>query len=160
MMRLIRESPPDERPIGIRMALCVGLLVAACGEFTNPMGRHMSFIGADGPSDEVGIPLPDTVYALPEETIPVPFYTFGSSSCTVPAGEDVTVDGRTISITPYDRDTPSGTPCTADLARFRRWVLAPVPTGQVTFQLRGQGESPPSTITLTRTVTIVRQPPN
>jgi hypothetical protein len=139
--------------------LLAGLLGAACAEPTAmpPAGRAFSFIEPGGmPFNQIGIALPDTVRAGTSTV--VPFYAWGSSSCTVAAGEDVETLGQVVTITPFDRAMPPGAVCTLDLRRFERQTTVRPPTGRVTFQLRGRrlGARPDDPlVTLSRTVTVL-----
>lgn len=85
----------------------------------------------------------------------VPFYTWGSSTCTIAAGEDVTVAGQVITITPYDRELSGTAVCTGDLRRFERQVTTQVPTGEVIFQLRGRRGGQADLTTLSRRVIVL-----
>ena len=138
-------------------ALIAGAIALACAEPTlPPAGKAFSLVDPGGlPPNEVGIALPDTVSG--GAAIAVPFYTWGSSSCTVAAGEDVAIVGRTITLTPYDSALSTNAICTRDLHRFVRQTVVFLPTGEVTLQLRGRGlGSGPGDelIILSRTVTV------
>jgi hypothetical protein len=139
-------------------ALLFGAIALACAEPTLPPGGNaFSLVHPGGgiPPDQVGIALPDTVSG--GAAITVPFYTWGSSSCTVAAGEDLAIVGRTVTLTPYDRARSANAICTMDLHRFVRQTVVSVPTGEVTFQLRGRrlGSGPgDELIILSRTVTV------
>ena len=140
-------------------ALLFGAMALACAEPTSPPGgKAFSLVDPGFPPNQVGfvgIALPDTVSG--GAAIAVPFYTWGSSSCTVAAGEDVAIVGSTVTLTPYDRARSPNAICTMDLHRFVRQTVVSAPTGEVTFQLRGRrlGSGPgDELIILSRTVTV------
>lgn len=147
------------RPGRLTALLLAGFVVSACTDPTviPPAGKVFSVIDPDGlPPSNVGIALPDTVPS--GASLAVPFYTWGSSSCTVAAGEDVSAAGQTITITSYDAAIPAGTPCTRDLRQFERRTTVQAPAGEVTFHLRGRrlGADPSDEpITLSRTVVVL-----
>jgi hypothetical protein len=147
-------------------AVCCLVLVAGAGaacaqRATPPAGKTFSIIDPGGlPPDQIGLVLPDTLAG--GGAVAVRFYTWGSSSCTEAAGEDVTAVGQTVTIMPYDRAVPPDAICTADLRRFERQISIRVPSGEVLFQLRGRradGRPADSLATLSRTVTVIVLPP-
>lgn len=143
------------------LLLVAAAVAAACADSTGSLlpGRTHSIVDPQGlPADQTGIALPDTVRG--GASLVVPFFTSGSSSCTVAVGEDVAVLGQTVTITPYDRAIPPGSVCTGDLRRFARQTAVRAPTGEVTFQLRGRrlGASPDEPLTvLSRAVVVLPQ---
>ena len=138
----------------------IGTIAFGCAEPTTPpAGKTFSIVDPAGlPPGEFGIVLPDTVSG--GSPIAVPFYTWGSSSCTVEAGEDIATAGRVVTLTPYDRALSRNAVCTDDLHRFARQTTVSVPTGEVTFQLRGRrvgAGSEDELVILTRTVIVRSQ---
>lgn len=73
--------------------------------------------------------VPSAIYAgVPFQVV---IHTLGSSSCTVPDGEDVAVSLNAADITPYDRYAPPGRACTADISPIDHAVT-------LTFRAIGQ----------------------
>jgi hypothetical protein len=102
------------------LSLSLLLLSSGCANLVSlDWSREIGWILPDAELGGV-IEFPDTVQrAVPTTGIVT---TRGSSSCTRPAGEDVTGDGIEVRITPYDRMAPPGRGCTRDLAAFPRSV--------------------------------------
>lgn len=117
------KAPPRSRPASLRkraMALLVpGLLisVASCTVSSGPETETVRGIlrfqpdvettaaastDPDGPADvtEATIEAPDTVRV--GETFPVTIRTVGLDGCWAAAGEDVTVEGLTATVVPFD----------------------------------------------------------
>lgn len=124
-----------------------------------PLGKQLSVVFV-GETLQSGFDLGDTV-RLVNGHATVTFFTFGSSSCTKAAGEDVVSGLRDVTITPYDQALPPSTICTADLGQFRRTVVVTPTPGSVVFRLRGRGPGAANDsiglVTLEKTVTVVAQ---
>jgi hypothetical protein len=128
-------------------AVLAGLLVCACSPFTNP--------DPDGWSRVIGTVNPALssiqMVNLPTEArVNVPFtvtvMTLGSSSCTRADGTDVDTAGLRVTIIPYDRVAPPGTPCTRDLRAFPHEVQLRFATaGEARITVVGRHEG--STVT-------------
>ena len=103
------------------------------------------FIGVSGIPVEV-ISSPDTVAAGVSFIVVVT--TFGSRTCTRPAGADVTVSGLIASVLPLDSIPRRGdTVCTRDLSSFPRNVSLTFGTaGQGVISVTGRGDHGDTTI--------------
>lgn len=182
-------APPRARPSSLRkrslrkraMALLVpGLLVsaAACTVFSGPetdtvrgILRFQSDVETtaaastdlDGPTDasEGSLEAPDTVRV--GETFPVTIRTVGLDGCWAPAGEDVTVEGLTATVVPFDSTGDrEGVACTMALVHLDHEVrLAFGAVGEAVVRVEGRrvvgrdgSESEP--LALEETVTVVR----
>lgn len=119
------------RRIGTLVAM---LLVLACSEWLGPApeGKQLAIIEG-GP--EGNLPgLPDTVSA---GRVTIAYCSFGSSSCNIPAGEDVVATGSEVVITAYDKYVPPESVCTADFGRFARIATVVLTPGAFAVRLRG-----------------------
>jgi hypothetical protein len=99
-----------------RAALAIALL-CACSPLPAPSGwsRVIGTVNSSLSSiQSVNLP-PQANVNVP---ITVTVTTLGSSSCTRADGTDVVARGLAVTITPYDRVAPPGTPCTRDLRGF------------------------------------------
>lgn len=119
------------------VVILMGLFLAACdGDDgpTIPGTRTVSVIDV-GISLQNGFQIADTVRA---GELRVDFFTFGSSSCTKAAGEDIDVGAATTTIRPYDEGLKRNAMCTADLGQFRRTVLITLTAGTRLLRLEGR----------------------
>lgn len=93
-------------------------------------------IHSDRPTYEA-MEAPDTAIAGTSFTIVVS--SFGSTSCTEPAGVEMEVGTSIVVITPYDIVAPEGTPCTQDFGAFPRRVdIRLVKPGEAILRLQGK----------------------
>lgn len=127
-------------------------VLAACTDSFDPAapGKQLSIVEAGiGNPLPKGIVIPDTVKA---GLVTIRYYSFGSSSCNRPDGEDVASDASSVTITAWDKAVPAGTACTSDFGSFARDVMVSVPAGPVDIRLHGVGLNGAST-TLHRQIT-------
>jgi hypothetical protein len=122
--------------------------VAACVFVTEPEWTvQPGLIGVGGVGADDVVTAPDTVGAGTSFVVVV--RTFGSSSCTRPAGADVTLSGLMATVVPLD-SVPGGRDviCTSDLRAFPRNVsLIFSARGQGTVAVTGRGNYGDTTIT-------------
>jgi len=111
--------------------LCLG-----CGDGFGPVpdGKQLSIIDAGTAMSQDFLSTPETVSA---GAVLIRYNSYGSSSCNVPAGEDVTREGSVVTITAYDAFVAPGTACTADFGRFNRSVTVTLSPGSIELRLRG-----------------------
>jgi hypothetical protein len=98
----------------VLLALVWMLGLIGCSSVSEPeYTRSIGVIQSESEMVDV-IETPDTV------DVGMPFQatinTFGSSSCTIPDGLDLTLTDNLAVITPYDRSPGRDVPCTADYA--------------------------------------------
>jgi len=93
-----------------------------------------------------GVTAPDTVEADASFTVVVK--TFGSSSCTRPAGAKVTVSGLTATVAPLDSVVTGDADCTSDLRSFSHSAsLTLGGAGEAAVAVVGRSEHGDTTLT-------------
>jgi hypothetical protein len=124
------------------------LLAAGCVFGTGPNWTWVvqpGVIGANGLALDV-VSSPDTVQTAVSFTVIV--RTFGSSSCTRPAGADVTVSGLTATVVPLDSVVEGDMVCTSDFRSFPHDAsLTFAGPGEARLAVAGRGDHGDTTIT-------------
>lgn len=120
-----------------RLAVPALLLLAACEGLADPAARRVPGVIDTGGGGDRSLAVPDTVAAGAPFTATVT--TFGSSSCTRPAGAELEVRGLVAEVVPYDRDATRAQVCTDDLRPFPRDVAVRFAApGRATVRVRGR----------------------
>lgn len=116
-------------------ASLIGLLGAAgCGVFIDPAptDKQLSIIESGMPQQFV-----ETADTVPAGPLQVKYDSYGSSTCNIPAGEQVSPSEGLVRITAYDRYVPPQTACTEDFGIYHRSVTITLTPGTVVLALRG-----------------------
>jgi hypothetical protein len=138
------------------LAAAMILTTAACDNALEPADwtRRLGLV-MDNPPHLTSLVAPDEV------TRGVPFQitvtTFGSSSCTLPDGHELTYPDGAAEVKAYDLAAPSQTPCTDDIHSFPRTVTVQfhtVGTAEIRVVGRSFASSSQDIRTITKTVTV------
>ena len=123
-------------PRSLHIVALVALALSGCTDSTSPgSGRSVGVIQR-GSRSLGAILSPDTVQvgAVFQATV----NTWGSSSCTIPDGVDLTLQGNLAIVTPYDRSPTGNAVCTADISpRPHHVTLRFTSAGAATIQAIG-----------------------
>jgi hypothetical protein len=134
--------------------LATVVIALACNDSLLEPGwtRRLGLI-MDNPPHLSSLNAPDEV------TRGVPFQitvtTFGSSSCTLPDGHELTYPAGAAEVTVYDLAAPLSTPCTDDIHSFPRTLTVQFNTaGEAEIRVIGSSFPGQGNLTITKTVTV------
>jgi hypothetical protein len=127
------------------------MAVAGCQTVQNDRVRVIGAIEGYN-VDDPRISVPTTARAGQDFEVTVSTY---GSGCHSKGETEVSISGRTATITPYDYTAPPGTPCTMQLVEFRHTATVRFATmGPAEVVIRGESRTAQGVIDVRRSVSV------